>query len=157
MKPQKQAPEQITQVKAPSPAVQELLRRDPTYVQSYSEFCQSQASDNQTTWQPELDQYLRAVELERQQQEQQRIASELRQQQQQERQHNLKELEQWQKAAISLGKPADYVSRIQEITASYQRGLPLSEKTIAARQQDLAAHQQQQQKPERNRDWGLSL
>jgi hypothetical protein len=48
----------------------------------------------------------------------------------------LKQLLQWQEAASSLGKPASYVERIREVTASYQRGLPLSEKTIAARQQD---------------------
>ena len=65
MQSQQQTPKQITQVLAQSPAVQELLKRDPTYVQNYSEFCQSQANANQSTWQPELDQYLRAVELER--------------------------------------------------------------------------------------------
>ena len=32
--------------------------------------------------------------------------------------------------------PASYIERILEVTASYQRGLPLSEKTIEARQQD---------------------
>ena len=37
---------------------------------------------------------------------------------------------------LTLGKPADYVERILLVTASYQRGLPLSEKTIAVRQQD---------------------
>jgi hypothetical protein len=137
--------------------VQELLRRDLTYVQSYSEFCQSQAAANQSTWQPSLDQYLQAAEAERQRQEQQRIAKDLRQQQQQERQHNLKLLGQWQKVAISLGKPASYIERIQQVTADYQRGLPLSEKTIAARQQDLAAYQRHQQKPERNQDRGMSL
>ncbi len=145
MQSQQQTPGQITQVLAQSPAVQELLRRSTTYVQSYSEFCQSQARDNQATWQAELDQYLRAVEIERQRQEQQRIALELRQQQQRERQHNLELLGQWQEAAISLGKPVSYVERIREVTASYQRGLPLSDQTIAARQQDLAAYQQQMQ------------
>ena len=71
--------------------------------------------------------------------EQQRIAKERQLLEQQERQHNLELLGQWQKAAISLGKPADYVERIREVTADYQRGLPLSAKTIAARQKDLAA------------------
>jgi len=70
MQSQQQAPNQITQVLAQSPAVQELLRRSTTYVQSYSQFCQSQASDNQATWQAELDQYQRAVEIERQRQQQ---------------------------------------------------------------------------------------
>lgn len=144
MQSQQQSPNQITQVLAQSPAVQELLKRDFTYVQSYSQFCQSQACDNQANWQPSLDQYRRAIETERQQQEQQRIAQERQQQQQQERQHNLKLLLQWQETAISLGRPADYVERIREVTADYQRGLPLSEKTIAARQQDLAAKEQQQ-------------
>ena len=157
MQSRQQSSNQITQVLAQSPAVQELLRRSLTYVQSYSEFCQSQAAANQSTWQALLDQYREAVEIERQRQEQQRIALELRQQQQQERQHNLKLLGQWQGAAISLGRPASYIERIQQVTADYQRGLPLSEKTIAARQQDLAAYQQQQQKPERNQDRGLSL
>jgi len=146
MQSQQQAPNQITQVLAQSPAVQELLRRSTTCVQSYSQFCQSQASTNQATWQTELDQYRRAVEMELEQQEQRRIALELKQQQQQERKHNLKLLGQWQEAAISLGKPASYVERIQAVTADYQRGLPLSDQTIAARQKDLAAYQQQMQR-----------
>lgn len=145
MQSEQQTPSQITQVLTQSPAVQELLKRDRSYAQSYSQFCQSQASDNQATWQPSLDQYLRAVELERQQQEKQRIAQERQQQQQQERQHNLKLLLQWQETAIALGRPASYVERIREVTADYQRGLPLSEKTIAARQQDLAGYQRQMQ------------
>lgn len=156
MQSRQQSSNQITQVLAQSPAVQELLKRDLSYVQSYSEFCQSQATALQATWQPELDQYRRAVEIERQRQEQQRRASERQQQQQQERQHNLKLLGQWQKAAISLGKPADYVERIREVTASYQRGLPLSEQTIAARQQDLAAHQRQIQLEQQERGRGFS-
>lgn len=143
MQSKQQSPNQITQVLTQSPAVDELLKRDRSYSVRYSEFCQSQASANQTTWQASLDQYLRAVETERQRQEEQRIAKERQQQQQQERQHNLKLLEQWQKAAISLGKPASYLERIREVTADYQRGLPLSEKTIEARQKDLAAYQSQ--------------
>jgi hypothetical protein len=143
MQSQQQTSNQITQVLAQSPGVQELLKRDLSYAQSYSQFCQSYARDNQATWQADLDQYLRAVELERQQQEERRIASD-RQQQQQERQHNLKLLLQWQETAIALGRPASYVERIREVTADYQRGLPLSEKTIAARQQDLAAKERQQ-------------
>jgi len=146
MQSQQQTPNQITQVLAQSPAVQELVRRSTTYVQSYSEFCQSYARDNRATWQAELDQYRSAVEIERQRQEQQRIALERQQQQQRERQHNLKLLGQWQSAAISLGRPADYVERIREVTASYQRGLPLSDQTIAARQKDLTAYQQQMQR-----------
>ena len=71
-------------------------------------------------------------------------AKERQQQQQQERQHNLKLLLQWQEIAISLGRPVSYVERIREVRADYQQGLPLSEKTIAARQQDLAAKEQQQ-------------
>ena len=155
MQAEQQTLSQITQVLAQSPAVQELLKRDLTYAQSYSQFCQSQASDNQATWQTQLDQYRRAVEIERQQQEERRIASERQQQQQQERQHNLKLLLQWQETAISLGRPASYVERIREVTADYQQGLPLSEKTIAARQQDLAAKERQQkaQRPQ----GGLSL
>lgn len=156
MQSQQQSSNQITQVLAQSPAVQELRRRDFSYVQSYSKFCQSQAGANQSTWQQSLDQYLRAVEAERQQQQQQRIALERQQQQQLERQHNLKLLGQWQESAISLGKPADYVERIREVTADYQRGIPLSEKIIEARQQDLAAYQQQQQ-PERKHSRGFSL
>lgn len=146
MQSQQQTPGQITQVLAQSPAVQELLKRDLTYAQNYSQFCQSQACDNQATWQTQLDQYRRAVELERQQQEERRIAQERQQQQQQERQHNLKLLLQWQETAIALGRPASYVERIREVTADYQQGLPLSEKTIAARQQDLAAYQRHMQR-----------
>lgn len=145
MQSEQQTSNQITQVLAQSPAVQELLKRDRSYSVSYSEFCQAQANANQATWQPALDHYLQAVELERQHQEQQRIAKERQQQQQQERQHNLKLLGQWEKAAISLGRPASYIEQIREVTADYQRGLPLSEKTIAARQQDLAAKERQQQ------------
>ncbi len=148
MQSEQQSSNQITQVLAQNPAVQELLKRDFTYVQSYSQFCQTQASDNQATWQPELDQYRRAVELKRQQQEERRIAQERQLIQQQKRQHNLKLLLQWQKAAIVLGRSADYVERIREVTAEYEQGLPMSEKTIAARQQDLAA-KERQQKPQR--------
>jgi len=156
MQSQQQTPDQITQVLAQSPAVQELVRRSTTYVQSYSEFCQSYARDNQATWQTELDQYRRAVEAERQLMEQRRVALELKQQQQRERQHNLELLGQWQKAAISLGKPVSYVERILLVTASYQRGLPLSEQTIAARQQDLAAYQRQMQRHQQERGRGFS-
>lgn len=139
---QRQTPNSITQVLSQSPAVQELLKRDRFYVQSYSSYCQSKALTNQSTWRPLLEQYRSSVEAQRQIQEQQRIASVRQQQKQQERQHNLKLLVQWQKAAISLDKPADYVERIREVTADYQRGLPLSEKIVEARQQDLAAYQQ---------------
>jgi len=156
MQSRQQTPNQITQVLAQSPAVQELLRRSTTYVQSYSEFCQSQARDNQATWQAELDQYQSAVEIERQQQEQRRIAKERQQQQQRERQHNLKLLGQWQEAALSLGRPESYVERIREVTASYQRGLPLSDQTIAARQKDLAAYQQKIQRQQQERGRGFS-
>ncbi len=75
--------EQITQVLAQSSALQELLKRAHTYSQSYSEFCQSQANNNQAIWQAELDQYRRAVEIEQEQQEQQRIANERQREQEQ--------------------------------------------------------------------------
>lgn len=143
MQSRQQTPKQITFVLAQSPAVQELLKRDRSLVQSYSEYCQSQAVTNQSTWRPDLEQYRKAMEIERQIQEQQRIALERQQQQQLERQHSLKLLLQWQKAAIALGKPADYVERIREVTADYQRGLPLSENIVEARQKDLATYQQQ--------------
>lgn len=142
---QRQSLNQITQVLAQSPAVDELLKRDRSYSVSYSEFCQTYARANHTTWQAELVQYRRAVETERQQQEQWRIAKERQLIQQQERQHNSELLGQWQKAAISLGKPVFYVERIREVMADYQRGLPLSEKIIEARQKDLAAYQSQMQ------------
>lgn len=143
MQSKQQSPNSITQVLTQSPAVQELLKRDRSYSVSYSEFCQTYARANQTTWQAELVQYQRTVEIERQRQEQQRIAKERQLQQQQERQHNLELLGQWQKAAIALGRPASYIEQILRVTADYQRGLPLSEKTIEARQKDLAAHQRQ--------------
>jgi hypothetical protein len=154
MQSRQQSPKQITQVLAQSPAVQELVKRNLDYAVSYSQFCQSYACDNQATWQASLDQYHAALEIERQRQEQQRIASERQQQQQLERQHNLKLLGQWQKAAIALGKPADYVSRIREVTADYQRGLPLSEKIVEARHTDLAAYQQQIQVQLRQQERG---
>ena len=151
---EQQSPKQITQVLAHSPSVQELLKRDKTYVQSYSEFCQSQARDNQTNWLVELDEYRRAVEIERQRQEMQRRAKEQEQQEQRERQHNLKLLGQWEETAISLGRPANYVERIREITVDMARGLPLSEKAIEAYEQDLAAYHHQQQSITRNRGRG---
>ncbi len=158
MQSQQQTPNEITFVLAQSPAVQELLKRDRSYVQSYSSYCQSIALTNQSTWRPDLEQYRKAMEIERQITEQQRIASVRQQQQQQERQRNLKLLEQWQKAAIALGKPADYVSRIVEVTADYQRGLPLSKNIVEARQQDLATYQQllQAQQRQQSRGRGFS-
>ena len=156
---QQQTPNEITLILAQSPAVQELLKRDRAYVVSYSEYCQSQATDNRVTWLDSLEQYRSSVEAERQQQEQQRLALERQQQEQLERQHNLDLLGQWHKAAIALGKPADYVERIREVTADYQRGLPLSEKIVEARQQDLAAYQQllQAQRHQQERGRGFSL
>ncbi len=55
MQSQQQTPNEITFVLAQSPAVQELLKRDRSYAHSYSQYCQSQASDNQATWRPDLD------------------------------------------------------------------------------------------------------
>lgn len=158
MQQQRQTPNSITQVLSQSPAVQELLKRDLTYVQSYSEYCQSQANANQATWRPDLDQYRAALEIERQIQQQQRIAKERQRQEQLERQHNLDLLKQWHSAAISLGKPADYVERIGEVTANYQRGLLLSEQIVAARQKDLATYQQQRgaQRHQQERGRGFS-
>ena len=153
MQSKQQSPYSITQVLAQSPVVQELGKRDHSYLQNYSQYCQSQVRENQATWGQALDQYRQAVERERQRQEQQRITQERQRKQQLERQVNLKRLEQWQSAATALGKSADYVERIREVTADYQRGIPLSEKTIAARQQDLAdrERQSQRQQPERGR------
>ena len=153
MQSRQQSPDSITQVLAQSPAVQELGKRARFYVQNYSEHCQSQANANQVTWGATLEQYRLDVERERQRQEQQRLATEHQRKQQLERQHNLKLLEQWHSAAIALGRPTGYVERIREVTADYQRGLPLSEKIVAARQQDLAdrERQMQQQQPKRGR------
>lgn len=154
MQEQQQTPSQITQVLAQSPDMQELAKRDRSYVQSYSQFCQSQAAANQPTWQVKLDQHRRAVEVERQCQEQRRIALERQQRLRQERQYNLKLLGQWQEAAIALDRPAFYVERIQAITADYKRGQPLSEQVVAARKQDLAVYQRQLQKQQQK---GFSL
>ena len=153
MQSQQHSPNSITFVLAQSPVVQELDKRDRSYVQNYSQYCQSQANANQATWLPALEQYRLDVERERQRQEQQRLATERQRRQQLERQHNLKLLEQWHSAAIALGRPTGYVERIREVTADYQRGLPLSEKIMAARQQDLAdrERQMQQQQPKRGR------
>ncbi len=155
---QRQTPNEITFVLSQSPAVQELLKRSRSYVQSYSKYCQSKALTNQSTWQPDLEQYRKAMEIERQRQEQQRIATERQRQDMLERQHNLKLLLQWQTAAIALDKPADYVSRIVEVTADYQRGLPLSENIVEARQEDLATYQQllQAQRRQQSRGRGFS-
>ena len=158
MQSQQQTPNEITFVLAQSPAVQELLKRDRSYAHSYSQYCQSIALTNQSTWRPDFEQYRKAMEIERQITEQQRIASVRQQQQQLERQHNLKLLKQWQKAAIALGKPADYVSRIVEVTADYQRGLPLSENIVEAGTEDLATYQQllQAQRRQQSRGRGFS-
>ncbi len=147
--------EQITQVLAQSPVVQELVKRDVSYAQSYSQFCQSQSAANQAPWQAKLDQYRKSIEAQRQRQEQQRLALERQQRLQQQRQHNLELLGQWQEVAIALGKPATYVERIQAVTADYQRGLPLSEQTKAARQQDIATYQQQLQVQDQHRGFSL--
>jgi len=142
-------PETIVSISVPNGNIILPLTRSKSFGQArtFLFHCYSRAaSDNQATWQTELDQYRRAVEAERQLMEQRRVALELKQQQQRERQHNLKLLGQWQEAAISLGKPASYVERIQAVTSDYQGGLPLSDQTIAARQKDLAAYQQQMQR-----------
>lgn len=156
---QQQSPKQITQVLAHSPGVQELVKRDKSYVQSYSEFCQEQACNNETNWLVELNQYNRAVEIERQRQEQQRRIKEQQQREQREREHNLKLLGQWEQTAIHLGRSANYVKRIREITTDYQRGVPLSEKTIEAYERDRSAleRQIQAQRQRQQRDRGLSL
>ena len=156
MQSRQQSQNSITQVLAQSPAVQELQSRDRSYVQNYSQYCQSQSRNNQATWGQALDEYRKAVEIERQRQEQQRLAQERQRKQQLERQHNLERLEQWHSAAIALGKSADYVERIREVTADYQRGLPLSEKIMAARQQDLADRERQIQHQQPKRGRGLS-
>ena len=133
-----------------------LESRDRSYVHNYSEYCQSQANANQATWKPVLDQYQKDVERERQRQEQQRITQERQRQQQLERQYHLERLEQWHSAAIALGKPADYVERIRVVTADYQRGLPLSEKSVAARTKDLADRERQIQRQQPECGRGLS-
>ncbi len=86
MQQQQQQPNQITLVLAHSPAMQELRKRDHTYVQNYSQFCQSTAHEHHDTWQLQLEEYLKAVEIERQQMEQRRIAAERERLQQQQRQ-----------------------------------------------------------------------
>ena len=156
MQSKQQFPDSITQVLARSPVVQKLDKRDRVYVQNYSQYCQSQAKANQAVWLPALDQYRKEVERERQRQEQQRLATERQRKQQLERPYNLKLLEQWHSAATVLGKPTGYVKRIQEITADYQRGLPLSENIVAARKQDLADYQQQMQQQQPKRGRGFS-
>ncbi|HCF29182.1 MAG TPA: hypothetical protein DEV81_18715 [Cyanobacteria bacterium UBA11049] len=155
---QRQTSNSITQVLLQSPAVQELLKRDRSYAHSYSQYCQSKASNNQATWLKQLDQYRSSVEAERQIFEQQRIATERQRQDLLERQHNLDLLGQWQTAAIALGQPADYVERIREVTADYQRGLPLSENIVEARTEDLATYQQllQAQRRQQSRGRGFS-
>ena len=156
MQSQQHSPNSITFILAQSPVVQELESRDRSYIQNYFQYCQSQARDNQATWGQALDEYRKEVERERQRQEQQRLATERQRKQQLERQHNLKRLEQWHSAALSLGKSADYVERIRVVTADYQRGLPLSENIVAARQQDLADREQQIQRQQPKRGRGFS-
>lgn len=157
MQSRQHSPNSITQVLAQSPAMQELGFRERKYIQNYSEYCQSQTRENQATWGATLEQYRLDVERERQRQEQQRLAQERQRRQQLERQQNLKLLEQWHSAAIALGRPANYVERIREVTADYQSGLPLSEKSVAARKQDLADRERQAQRQQRERGRGLSL
>jgi hypothetical protein len=157
MQQQQQQLNQITLVLAHSPAMQELRKRDHTYVQNYSQFCQSTAREHHDTWQLQLEEYLKAVEIERQQKEQQRIAAERERLQQQQRQRYLKLLAHWEQIAIALGRSADYVEKIQQITDSYERGLPLSKKAIEACVQDTEDYHRQIQAQTQRRSRGLSL
>jgi hypothetical protein len=145
---QEQSPKQITQVLAESPAVQELVKRDSSYAESYSQYCQEQSSNNQSNWQVELDNYLCTIQIECQIAEQKRIAKERQQREEIKRERELKLLEQWQGAAISLGKPESYIQRIREVAADYEGGQLLSDKVMAAREKDLRDYQQSQ-------DWSL--
>lgn len=146
---QQQSPKQITQVLSQSPAVQELVKRDSSYAESYSQYCQEQSSNDRSNWQAELDNYLRAVERERQIAEQKRIAQERQQREEIKRQRELKLLEQWQEAARSLGKTASYIQRIRELTTDYRGGQPLSDKAMAVREKDLRDYQNLMQYQER--------
>jgi hypothetical protein len=150
---QEQSPKQITQVLSRSPAVQELVKRDLSYAESYSQYCQKQSSNNQSNWQVELDNYLRTLQTERQNAERQRLAQERQQQEEIKRERELKLLEQWQQAAISIGRPASYIQRIREVAADCQRGQLLSDKAMAAREKDLRDYQHSMQRQDR----GLSL
>src|SRR5579883_185561 len=157
MQQQQQQPNQITLVLAHSPAMQELRKRDHTYVQNYSQFCQSTAHEHHYTWQLQKEEYLKAMEIERQQKEQQRIAAERERLQQQQRQRYLKLLAHWEQIAIALGRPGDYVEKIQQITDSYERGLPLSKKAIEACVQDTEDYHRQIQAQTQRRSRGLRL
>ena len=55
MQSRQQSQNSITQVLAQSPAVQELQSRDRSYVQNYSEYCQSQAEVFDRKSQPILE------------------------------------------------------------------------------------------------------
>jgi hypothetical protein len=150
---QQQSPKQITQVLSQSPAVQELVKRDSSYAESYSQYCQEQSSNNQSNWQVELDNYLCTRQTERQIAERKRISQERQQREEMKRERELKLLEQWQGAAISLGKPESYIQRIREMVTDYEGGKPLSEKVMAAREKDLRDYQHSMQR----QDKGLSL
>jgi len=59
---------------------------------------------------------------------------------------------------VYLGRSANYLKRIQEITADYKRGIPLSDKTIEACERDLAAAREREIQAQRQqRGRGLSL
>jgi hypothetical protein len=54
-------------------------------------------------------------------------------------------LQQWEKAAVALGRPESYVGRIQEIQSEYGQGKGVASKAVEALNRDLGQHQQQQQ------------
>jgi conjugative relaxase-like TrwC/TraI family protein len=78
----------------------------------------------------------------------------------QRQQQGLQVLQAWQEMAIALNQPAAYRQRIQEVTAAYQQGEPLSQREKQALQQDVAAYQvlqEQQQQRQREQDQGFCL
>ncbi len=67
-------------------------------------------------------------------------------------------LQQWEKAAVSLGRPESYVGKIQEIQSEYLEGKGVAPKAIEAMDRDMGQHQQQARaENQKVADGGLAL
>jgi hypothetical protein len=76
----------------------------------------------------------------------------------QQRQRGLQVLQAWQEVAMALNKPAAYVKRIQEVTADYRAGEPLSDQAREAMQQDVAVYEAlQERQRQRELEQGFCL
>jgi hypothetical protein len=69
-------------------------------------------------------------------------------------------LQQWEKAAVALGRPESYVGKIKEIQSEYGQGKGVSPTAVEMLDRDMGQHQQQQQAIAQNQkaaDGGYAL